>query len=348
MGRPKKRQMSDDNADEFVSQQQHPQPQACWEDISTPELRDDYVQMCSTSLIENGVQASEWPSMSLEVSMPELTPYSTSESPSRYNISAEMSDNVNTVDHIYTRSRHPDTAVLLDSSATGVIGTILECPPPALRSCACLSTMYLTMNTLSAMKPPFAFPFALHPLREAMQTTSEVLACGQCPTKFITAMQNTQLVGTLLLSIADRFSKILEAINVESSRADFARETKKFRLSDLSTSTPYMHTGGIGCLAAFYIDLSSAEWRAMVKKVVRAEVQGPVDGNGCRPYFLGLTQKMRNRQDRWHRPDFALASDFAKGADGIPIGGHRMPREDHLCMKMVDYAETVVLDFDWS
>ncbi|RMY11524.1 hypothetical protein D0867_08056 [Hortaea werneckii] len=76
-------------------------------------------------------------------------------------------------------------------------------------SCACLSTLYLTLSTLqqqpsSSSPPSSSFPHTLTPLRTAMQTATSILTCPYCPQKFLSAMQNTQLLGTLLVSMYDR------------------------------------------------------------------------------------------------------------------------------------------------
>lgn len=292
-------------------------------------------------------------SVGAEHAIPALTPDSSSNSPPTLNLPPELSSYTSHV-HSYSSSgaqslhaghRDSSTSLLLDPTLSGAN---LACPPNTLPTCACLSTLYLTLNTLQSMDPGFKFPFALHPLREAMQTASEVLSCEQCPQRFITAIQNTQLIGTLLMSIAERFSKVLESITSESLRADQANETKKFRLADLNTSTSHLHTGGLGCAAAFSIDLSPSEWRSMTKKVVRAEVHGPSDGNNCCVYFLALTKQMAERQNKWHQPEMKLPDDMPRDQEGVPIGGARMPREDHVCLKLVGYAEKLVEGFDWS
>lgn len=177
-----------------------------------------------------------------------------------------------------------------------------------------------------------------------MATASEILACEQCPKSFISSVQNTQLVGTLLTSIAERFARVLESINAEAERAETAHESKKFRLADLNTSTSHLHTGGLGCAAAFSIDLSPAEWRSMAKKVVRAEVHGPSEGNACCPYFLGVTRQMAERQERWHGEGHAMPKDCPKG---VPVG-RQMPKEEHVCFKLVAFAERMVGGMDWS
>lgn len=278
-------------------------------------------------------------------SIPALTPDSSSNSPPTLNLPPELQHNHHGHSHGSEHSTS-STQLLLDPSLAAS-GSNLGMPANLLPSCACLSTLYLTLNNLQNMDPNFTFPFALHPLREAMSTASEVLSCDQCPTRFISAIQNTQLVGTLLVSIAERFSKILTSITNEATRAEEANETKKFRLADLNTSTLHLHTGGIGCAAAFHIDLSPQEWRSMTKKVVRNEVYGPSDGNTCCPFFLGIAQQMQDRQEYYHTKP--LPDDFPKDPKtGIPMGGRHIPKEEHLCLKMVGYARKLVEGFDWS
>ncbi|RMX76439.1 hypothetical protein D0869_10721 [Hortaea werneckii] len=81
-------------------------------------------------------------------------------------------------------------------------------PPPPFPgpTCACLSTLYLTLSTLQQQphssptsSPSSSFPHTLAPLRTAMQTATSILVCPHCPQRFLSAMQNTQLLGTLLV-----------------------------------------------------------------------------------------------------------------------------------------------------
>ncbi|CAK1355926.1 hypothetical protein CB0940_00403 [Cercospora beticola] len=245
------------------------------------------------------------------------------------------------------------TSLLLDPSLTGIADAPTSVQASSTPSCACLSTLYLTLNNLQVMdNDRCSFPFSLHPLREAMQTASEVLKCEACPSRFISAIQNTQLVGTLLMSIVERFGKVLGHINAEAVRAQAAGESKKFTLADLNSSTLHLHTGGLNCSAAFSIDLSPGEWKSMCKKVVRAEVHGPGAGNNCCPYFVGLCAQMEQRQARWHsRP---LPKDFPRDGKGLAVG---MEREsinpghangEYLCLKLVGFARRLVATLDWS
>ena len=85
----------------------------------------------------------------------------------------------------------------------------------------------------------------------------------------------------------------------------------------------------------------------MTKKVVRAEVYGPGDGNQCCPFFLGIIQQMDDRQHFYH--DKEVPEDFPRDpVTGIPMGGKHMPKEDHLCLKLVGYARKLVEGYDWS
>ncbi|KAI5369336.1 Putative zn(2)-C6 fungal-type DNA-binding domain-containing protein [Septoria linicola] len=284
--------------------------------------------------------------------VPGLTPDSSSSTSAILGLHSSRSSSL-TNGHVNGSSNDNDSstagsnsALLLDPALGGMHSSYMP-------SCACLSTLYLTLNSLQAMNSDnFNFPFSLHPLREAMQTASTVLKCSECPKRFITGIQNVQLVGTLLMSIAERFDKILGYINSEASRAKIAGETKKFRLADLNTPSAHLHAGGLGCVAAFSVDLSPEEWRSMSKKVVRAEVHGPEDGNSCCPYFVGLCKQMEERQTKWHSNP--CPEDFPRNADGVAIGreethaGSGRGQGEHLCLKLVGFANRLVANLDWS
>jgi hypothetical protein len=288
MGRPKKRQRTEEEENEM-----HDNP-AEESQISWDTSTDPY-----DILTPGGNNLQPW----ILDSVPDLTPdTSTTNSPPLLNLPPEL-QNTNS-HHPYQPSYNTDlsTSILLDP---GLNNTGLNTSP--LPSCACLSELYLALSNLQNLTPgpENPFPFSLHPLRNSMTTAARVISCQSCPQKFLTAMQNTQLIGTLLITIADRFAKILENITSEAMRAQEADEQKKFRLADLNTSTGHLHTNGIGCAAAFSVNLEAGEWRSLAKKVVRAEVYGPNGGGGepghedC-PFFLGLVEKMEKRQEGWH------------------------------------------------
>ena len=106
---------------------------------------------------------------------------------------------------------------------------------------------------------------------------------------------------------AERFGKVLAALTTEAQRAAACGEGKRFRLADLNTSTAHLHTGGIGCAAAFSVSLGPDEWRSLCKKVVRAEVFGPGDAdNSGGASLIGAVEQMEKRQLMWHEKPAAL------------------------------------------
>jgi hypothetical protein len=243
--------------------------------------------------------------------------------------------------------------------------TNLPQPTDRMPTCACLSTLYLTLSNLATMDPSFSFPTALHPIREAMSTASQVISCPICPTRFITGLQNVQLLNALLMSLAERFSRILTSISNEAealalyntSAPPTEQKSKPFRLADLS-APGHMHTGGLGCAAAFSLSFTPAEWRSMAKKVVRAEVHGPPDGSDCCPFLLGLITTMEGRQGRWHN-NMPCLEDYPKDKEGNPVlaaglaaGGHGVGNGhgegEHLCLKMLAGTRRMVDGFDWD
>lgn len=242
-------------------------------------------------------------------------------------------------------------------------------------TCACLSTLYLTLSSLATMDPAFPFPTALHPLREAMSTASQAIACPVCPTLFITGLQNVQLLNALLMSLAERFSRVLASINNEANSLELHNstvstpselKTKTFRLADLSTPG-HLHSGGPHCAAAFSLSFTPAEWRSMAKKVVRAEVHGPADGSECCPYLLGLITQMEQRQERTHRAPpsidhprdktgnpmsrtFSMGPECRSGsvAEGESSQAHGHGKGEHLCLKMLAGTRKMVDGLDWD
>lgn len=210
-----------------------------------------------------------------------------------------------------------------------------------------------------------------------MSTAQTIITCPECPKSFSTGFQNTNLLGTLFFSIAERFSKILEQIDEEAGRAEREGLRKRFRLVGLNGENSNggdLHDGGEGCREAFSLELSPGEWRTMCKKVVRTEVVGPESlhgaesggenipnesnsgqgrGNGHHPYFLGLAKQMEERQDQWHK--MPLPEDFPKHAKGIlrPADGKACEKkaegqQSHQCLAVVGSSKKLVASFDWS
>jgi hypothetical protein len=370
MGRPKKRQRAEHEGDDAVVIDDAPLDQLLAGPADVAPRRQDAITSTDFNSVDNmfaldgmlqpwAVPGLDWNMTDTNAnvfddSAPDLTRDNSSEdSPPALNMPTELQHH----DHYQAAGSINQTT---DFSA-----------PDQLPTCACLSTLYLTLSNLATMDPAFSFPTALHPLREAMSIASQVLSCPTCPTRFITGLQNVQLLNALLMSLAERFSRVLtsittEAISLEqhnSSTSPSEQKSKLFRLADLSTPG-HLHTGGLGCAAAFSLSFTPAEWRSMAKKVVRAEVHGPSDGTNCCAYLLGLITAMEKRQDHWHKHpppmDFPKDSNgntmsrsftAGEGAGGHAAEGHGSPEHgegEHLCLKMLEGTRRMVDTFDWS
>ncbi|KAF2153105.1 hypothetical protein K461DRAFT_312575 [Myriangium duriaei CBS 260.36] len=137
--------------------------------------------------------------------------------------------------------------------------------------CACLSAMYLELSALQSMTD-FSFPSACHQLRKAISTACGVLNCEQCPKSFFTGFQNIQLLGLFMMCTAERYTKVLAAVDAEAQKALDANETRSFRMGDLQGSNSHLHTHDPEiCLASVQIDLKPHQWRSLVKRVIKGE-----------------------------------------------------------------------------
>lgn len=369
MGRPKKRQRAEHEGDEEVMADDAPLEQF----LAGPSVVDPHAQDAVTSTDFNNVDnmfaldgmLQPWTVPGLDWSMSDNANLFDESAPdlTRDNSSEDSPPAINVPTKLQHRN-HPQF--------TGPVNhTAAFSAPDQPPTCACLSTLYLTLSNLATMDPAFSFPTALHPLREAMSTATQVLSCPTCPTRFITGLQNVQLLNALLMSLAERFSRVLTSITTEAtsleqhnaSASASEQKSKLFRLADLSTPG-HLHTGGLGCAAAFSLSFTPAEWRSMAKKVVRAEVHGPSDGTNCCAYLLGLITAMEKRQYHWHKhpPPMDFPKDSSgnmmsrsftagEGAGGHAAEGHGSPAHEegeHLCLKMLEGTRRMVDTFDWS
>jgi hypothetical protein len=231
---------------------------------------------------------------------------------------------------------------------------------PNFTECACLSSLYLALHRLQSPccdPRQVNFTHALQPLREAMQAASRVIPCQICPKRFLSAIQNVHLMGTLLVCIAERFGKVLSQLSDDAERASSVGELKSFRLLDVADSDADLCNLST---AAFQVVLGPDDARMICKKIVRAEVMGPGrDDNGTAHISLnGLCRSMRERQNRWHHmecpDDFprdirpARAAPPKNNSLGHHIADDGREGSEHFCIKMVSVAEKLIQSFDWS
>lgn len=193
----------------------------------------------------------------------------------------------------------------------------------------------------------YSFPTSLHPLRAAVQAAIDAMDCQQCKQRMISAITQTTMLGSIIMTTAANYTHVLRWIDTEAQRAEDNDEEKRFRLADLNTSNSHLHTGGLGCAAAFNISLSPTDWKKMAKKVIRAEVFGPSEGNECCVYYFQMVKKMENRHVQAAHmdppPDALVDPDT-----GMPMGGRHMAKEDHLCLKFAVWGRKMLGTANWD
>jgi hypothetical protein len=160
------------------------------------------------------------------------------------------------------------------------------------------------------------FPSGLRFLREKLSTVSQLAHCQICPTQYLSSMQNIQLLGTLLMSIAKQYGVVLESITKES---DLMRERNQpMHIHFESTrqdSAP-----------SFSFETSPSEWVTLARRAVKQEVYGSDDKEDS---LWGLIHLLERRQVKWHALPPKPDCPYRRLADKEP-----------LCMKILQGAKT--------
>ncbi|KAI4839698.1 hypothetical protein E4T45_09612 [Aureobasidium sp. EXF-8846] len=142
-------------------------------------------------------------------------------------------------------------ANLLNASATEV---------PAVQSCACLSSIYLTLENLRGMDV---------------------------------------LLGTLLHSMSERYGRVLKAIASDTTAAEQSGQTKTLQIGSLEATIPrHGNVGGIDLNEPLVLELPPLEWMKLAKRVVKAEIHGISDAS--RASFMSVLTSLEKRQAHWH------------------------------------------------
>ncbi|KAI5251258.1 hypothetical protein E4T42_04434 [Aureobasidium subglaciale] len=196
------------------------------------------------------------------------------------------------------------------------------------QSCACLSSMYLSLDNLRAMNT-FSFPSSLYCLREMLATAKSCIDC--------------RLLGTLLLSLAERYNRILKTINSDARIAEESNRVKTLEISGGGTLMPvHDPMGRLGSTEPLVLELIPSEWRKLAKKVVRAEVYGTSDAG--RASFKSVLTTLEERQALWHKME---------PTDDCPDPERRRQemytRNDNpICLTLAREAKKLVELFDFS
>ncbi|KAF2088754.1 hypothetical protein K490DRAFT_63968 [Saccharata proteae CBS 121410] len=202
------------------------------------------------------------------------------------------------------RHQHPSQSQSQLQSQTSALTTPPNPSNPStssLPTCACLSTMYLTITNLTTAQQATTapFPILLPPLRAAIATSSHVLHCPSCPTQNSSAAQNLYQLASLLMTITDVISRALRAIDEEAGSMEEGGATKAFAIADPSVPTE-LHTGTADCPARFDMQMSGPEWRGMARRVIQKQLVGEDGDDEGTATLFGVVNGFLQRQERWH------------------------------------------------
>ncbi|KAJ9622818.1 hypothetical protein H2204_011427 [Knufia peltigerae] len=160
------------------------------------------------------------------------------------------------------------------------------------QACACISILYLALDELRTI-PRLEFPRALAPLRTSLASAADALKCQICPTRFLSAMQNAQLIGVLLLSAAECYSKILDSLHSlsdSSTKRTMGLQTLDCDGGGASTEFPSELT--------FVVELDELEWRHLARKALFHEIH--TAAGGLQNCFMRVLSTLEERQIFWH------------------------------------------------
>jgi hypothetical protein len=112
-------------------------------------------------------------------------------------------------------------------------------------------------------------------------------------------MQNSQLLNTLLVSIAETYRSLVESITEEARRAAQNNETKTIFINESQPGLSDLGAmdGSFGA-PSLRVSLTPQQWEAMVKNAVKDDIFGTA--NSTSGSFAGLLQAMEDRQIGWH------------------------------------------------
>lgn len=211
--------------------------------------------------------------------------------------------------------------------------------------CTCLSYIYLSLSTLSALPPFPTSSDTLTTLHTASRTARAAIKCPECPLGFATSMQNVMLLGTLFNVIGDGWLRV--------SRSN-SREL------------------GIHCSPASYAATMPEDpvkqqefWSHWHRQIIRRGVIGGqfdpamyTPDLRCEetPDLLSLIREMEDRQKMWH--EFGMVNFHEKGGEKCEAlhvnGGHdhatsrQVEERDFLCLRVVGSARNLLERFNFQ
>ncbi|KAF7561908.1 hypothetical protein G7046_g2208 [Stylonectria norvegica] len=169
---------------------------------------------------------------------------------------------------------------------------------PSKESCACLATLYLSLDEIRGADE-ICFASGLSLLRDITARAVTIIQCPTCPSRFVWAMQNAQVLNTLIMSTAEAYQRVFQSVEAEARRAESLNETKAlwFGETQATDSALGVEDRAHGPLS-FALSLSPSEWQQLAKKAMKSEIIGAAHSSSTP--FLTMLQLLEDRQLKWH------------------------------------------------
>jgi hypothetical protein len=239
-------------------------------------------------------------------------------------------------------------------------------PPPNpiahAPSCTCLTDLYLTLSNLSTLPSAPINTGTVESLQSATRTAHTVLYCPICPQSLQSGVQNVMLLATLLMVIADRWSRILHAPPQQLAQG--------FSIDPAYTLPTLLNP---------WTTAKDTEWKLFAHYLIRQYIFGDAPPPGIHipgvcPFLSSpslhpnppliilrnLCGAFERRQKTRHglieaTGEFPQPSTSARGLwehDCSEGHGLRLPtetadeRQEHLCLKIVESVRTALASVD--
>jgi hypothetical protein len=168
-----------------------------------------------------------------------------------------------------------------------------------------------------------SFPSSLHLLRNSTAIVSQMAHCQHCPARYLSAVQNMQLLIALIMTMADQYGAILGSIDEEARRL---AELGKPKLLLFTESGAMATDTELNTDAYFSLETSPSEWRALAKKAVKSEIFGRGENSNS---FAGLLDFLEERQTMWH----TVGPCSNRRRENVAL------QEEPLCIKLIQRAK---------
>lgn len=182
----------------------------------------------------------------------------------------------------------------------------------AADGCSCVSVIHRALDQVrdDDLCPDFYASLSL--FQSARKTAEAAVACRICPKKYMSAMQNSLALCTLVVSISDSYETLLRSLNEDEECQDGTGKQKTIHIQGGARQSLTIPT--------FKIALDHEEWRTLGKKAMRAEIYGDSSEASRNQCFSALIERLEKRQREWHTsppgvgfpPSFKVRDDEPK------------------------------------